>query len=427
MSISARRTVLLLVAILLIATESLYFGCQFFAGSLRLQGRRAFLSSEFGLAWGTYERALRWGGDRVDIEKEILALLVFGLHQSEAGIDLDLPLSSPESLSRARTLVARRLYEQPYDARTWARDADLKLYSAQQARRETPIDVSKLSEDPNDNLLDEERAAIRSLLRAASLEPNNHFYHNLLAGLFMEIGAPGEAAAHVRRAVESYPRLAGHIYLNERDVPDVIVAAAIEGFSQAVGRPSFVRRVHIEIDAGRLLMNQGDNAAAITYFERAVADAPELFDSHYRLGVASYRVGDFQRAIEHLLAATELLPAHASSYYHLGRSYRAQGLLSEAIEALTLARQKSPDNLKFRHELGELLEQADRLPEAERQFVAAANMRPGEPAPWIALVSFYVRRQDRPSAFSACSRLLSIEPDNQAYLDRCGSLKRDSP
>jgi tetratricopeptide (TPR) repeat protein len=426
MSGSTRKTLFLIVVIVLVAAESLYFGRQVFAGYQRILGRGAFINSDFGPAWEAYGSAIRWGGDRASLEAEILDLLVFGLLQSEAGIELDMPVTPAESLSLARNLVARRLRESPGDAHIWSKDADLKFYAARQVRRGTPIDVSQLSENPRENLLEEEKAAVASLETAASLEPNSYFYHDLLVLFFMEIGALGEAAEHVRKAVVSYPRLDGHIYLNERNVPGEILNAAIAGFRDAAGSVSLVRRAYIQVDAGRLLMLRGDDQEAIVFFEQAIADAPDLFDAHYRLGQVFYRSGDYVRAVEHLREATELLPSVASPYYSLGRSYAALGSLSAAIEALTLARQKNPELLKFRHELGKTLEEAGRLSEAERQFVAAANVRPDDPVAWLELMRFYSRRQDRPSAYKACARLLSLDEDNQDYQERCDALKQDS-
>ncbi len=426
MSGSTRRTLFLIIVIVLVAVESLYFGRQVFAGYQRFLGRRAFINNDFGRAWEAYGSAISWGGNRPTLDAEFLDLLLFGLLQSEVGIELHLPVSPEESLSLARKLVARRLRESPYDARVWTKDADLKLYAARLARREAPIDVSRLSEDPRENLFPEEEAAVESLRMAASLEPNNYFYHDLLASFFMEIGAPGEAAKHVRRAVASYPRLDGHIYLTERNVPREIVDAAIDGFRDAAGSISLVRRPYIQVDAGRLLMRRGDDQEAIVLLEQAVADAPDLFDAHYRIGQVSYRSGNYMRAVEHFREATELLPSEASAYYYLGRSYAALGSLPAAIEALTRARQKRPESLRFRHELGKRLEEAGRLPEAERQFVAAANMRPDEPVAWMELMRFYSRRQDRPSALEACTRLLSLDEGNQDFQERCNALKQDS-
>ncbi len=426
MSGSTRKTLFLIIVIVLIAAESLYFGRQVFAGYQRLLGRRAFINSDFGGAWEAYESAARWGGDRTSIETEFLDLLVFGLLQSEAGIEFHMPVSPEESLALARDIVARRLRESPYDARVWTKDADLKLYVARQARRGTQFDVSRLSEDPRENLFAEEEAAVESLRMAASLEPNNYFFHDLLAAFFMEIGSPGDAAAHVRRAVASYPRLAGHFYLTARSVPEGIVDAAINGFRDAAGSISLVRRAYIQVDAGRLLMRHNKAPEAIGYFEEAVADAPDLFDSHYRMGQALYRTGEYLRAIDHFRTAAELLPSDAWAFYYLGRSHQALGDLQAAIEALTVARQKRPDILKFRHELGEALEAANRLIEAERQFVSAANMKSDDPGAWLALIRFYSRTGDRASAHETCDRLLSLHPEDQGYLAHCASLAKEA-
>lgn len=426
MSALTRKTLLLVIVLILGSAETFYFARQVSAGYWAVLGRRAFIKTDFARAWEAYEVALRRGGDRASIESQLLDLLVFALLQSESGIDLEMPVSPEESFSLARDLVKRRLRDTPYDAHVWSKDAEIKLYASRRDRRATPLDVSRLSENPLENLLPEEKAAIESFRIACSLEPNNYFYHDLLASFLLAAGATSEAVEQIRLGVSSYPRNDGHSYLNERRPPDEVIAAAIDGFKDAAGKPSLVRRAHINIDAGQLLMLQGDYQEAVSLLEQAVAEAPGLFESHYNIGQAFFRMGDYQRAIEHFEKATEISPSIASADYYLGRSYEAIGNRPAAIEAMTLARQRNPDELKYRYHLGKLLESDGRLREAERQFVAATNMRPDDPVTWLELTRFHDRAGDRPSALQACARLLSLEQDNRDYQALCSTLEQES-
>ena len=421
------RSLFLLIMIMLVTAESVYFGCHAVAGFHRLAGRRAFRNNEFAGAWESYEKAILWGEDRSSLKEEFLDLNVFGLFQSEAGIDLGLPLSPEDSLSLARELVAQRLRDMPYDAHAWSKNAELNLHAARQARRGTPIDISRLSEDPLKNLLEEELAALESLRMAASLEPNNYFYHDLLVSFFLDIGAPGQATQNVRRAVAAYPSLEGHAYLNESGLPAEMLEAAIDGFRDATAYLSLIPHPHMAIDAGKLLMRHGKHERAVEFLQQGVAGAPDLFEGRYRLGQAFIRIGDYHGAQEQLGRAIELLPSFGPAYYSLGVTHEALGDLPAAIDALTVARRKEPGILRYRHKLGELLETAGRFEEAERQFVAAANLRSDDPVALQALMRFHLRRQDRASALEICKRLSALERGDEASLEQCAALEVGPP
>jgi len=423
-----RKWLLLFIMIVLLVGESVYFGRNFVSGYQQLRGRQAFINSEFGYAWEAYEGAARWGGDRVTLDGEILDLLVFNLLQGEAGISLDLPISRDESLSLAWSLVARLLRETPYEAHAWMKYADLRFHEARRVRRERPLDLSALSEDSRQNMVEDEVAAVEALGTAASLEPNNYFYYDLLASFFMEIGAMDEAAPYVRNSVSSYPRLDGHIYLTEGNLPEPILEAAIAGIQDAIGKPSLARKAETLVDAGRLLFRWNDAKRALSYLEQAVALAPDLYDAHYRLGQVLSRTGEYRRSIEHFRMAAELLPTEADPHYYIGLAYQALGELPAAIESLSAARQKRPDMPGFRYALGEVLEAADRITEAQRQYVSAANLRPDDPGAWLELIRFYSRTGQHASVLESCGRLARLDSGHNEYEVYCASpLRKDAP
>jgi tetratricopeptide (TPR) repeat protein len=423
----ASKPLLLLILTVLFTAESVYFGRHAVAAFRTLSARRAFNGNEFRSAWERYASALGAAEDRASIEQEMLDLLIFGLVQGEAGIDLGILVTPEGSLSLARDLVARRLRDFPSDARAWSKDAELKFYAARQARRETPIDLSRLSEDPVENLLTDEAAAIASLRTAAALEPNNYFYHDLLVSFFLEIGAPDEAARHARRAIAAYPSLEGHAYLNESGVPAEVLDAAIEGLVDRSETRSLIPRPYRVIDAGYLLLRHGEFERAIVFLQQGVAEAPDLFGGRYRLGQALLRAGDYRSAQEHLLKAVELDPSFGSTYYSLGLAHEALGDLPAAIVALTVARRRQPELLGYRHKLGELLEKAGRFEEAERQFVAAVNLRSDDPVALQALMRFHLRRQDRASALEICRRLSALGQKGDVSREQCAALQVGPP
>ncbi len=91
-----------------------------------------------------------------------------------------------------------------------------------------------------------------------------------------------------------------------------------------------------------------------------------------------------------------------------------------------MARQKRPELLKFRHDLGETLEAAGRLREAERQFIAAANLRPDDPVVWLELMRFHSRVNNRTAALEACDHLRSLDESNEDYRAYCQALDQEA-
>jgi len=68
-----------------------------------------------------------------------------------------------------------------------------------------------------------------------------------------------------------------------------------------------------------------------------------------------------------------------------------------------------------------------RIQEAERQFLAAANLNQGEALAWSALLAFYARHPERKGAAEACAKLLSLGPADGAVKEQCTALEREAP
>ena len=60
--------------------------------------------------------------------------------------------------------------------------------------------------------------------------------------------------------------------------------------------------------------------------------------------------------------------------------------------------------------------------EAERQYVAAANVNPDQTDAWAALLAFYTRHRDLRPFPEVCTRLRAMEPGVDLYQQQCASL-----
>jgi tetratricopeptide (TPR) repeat protein len=417
-----RKTLVFGCCVLLLAAESAYFLRRAMADVVRIRGERAFLRNEHPVAFRRYMRALTLGGDREMLEIDIIEVLAFGLDQDSVGIDVDAALPPREALPMAYDLLSRRIRQRPYVAYYWSLAADLYMYRSVQRRRETPLNLDTLSEDPLENLLPEQWLAVAALETAGRLEPNNYIYHNLLAEMFLDVGSPERAALACRRAVAAYPVHWEHRYLTQAGLQPQVLEAALLGFEEARQRPSMIPAGVIESEAGRLLMVHGQTERALPYFRRAAVLAPDLYEAQYPLGVIAYQSGDHGEALERLREASRILPDSGAPHYYMGLSYLRLEMLPAAIQEFRTARAKEPQDLKLFYALGEALERAGEIQEAERQYLAAANLNATQTEGWSALLLFYLRHRDLRKAAGVCGRLRTLQPQDPPYQEQCASL-----
>lgn len=405
--------------LLLLLTETAYFTRRCAGAILRLRGEKAFFSMDLTGSWRKYQAALAWGGARDRIETDEAELLLFGLDQIEAGVKTTTAFPAKESIRRALDLLTDRLRESPRTAYHWSLAADTFLQEDQRRRRETTLDLATLSENPVENLSPERWRAIAALETASRLEPHNYVYHDMLVDLFLEIGSPVEAAPHCRRAVAAFPVAWEHKYLLAEGLDPGLLEAAVQGFEEALDRPSMIPRGLIEHDVGWLLAHHGAVARAIPYLEDAVRSDPKLYEAQYLLGVLLFGLKRFDEAELRLRDASRANPVLAAPNYHLGLCDLEKGRLDAAIQEFELGREKEPDVLKFFLALGDTLEKVGRQGEAERQFVAATNVHPESIEAWFALLDFYHRQHDARGEARSCVTVLSQKQIAEVLRPRC--------
>ena len=410
----------------LLAVESLYFYRQTVACFDRLIGERAFYRSDLGSAWTAYQRALARGGPTDQLETDLIEVLLFGLDQQELGLRLDLPLSGDAIVAETRGLIRRAIRRAPFRAVNWSIASDMFLREDRMNRRRVPLDLSTVSEQPLENLSVQDWWGIVALEKAASLEPSNYVYDDLIAEQFLSYGAAEQAATACRRAVFAYPRIEGHLYLNRTELPGPVLEAAIAGFEDALQRRSLIARGFMELDAGRLLAFQGQDERAVTFFERAEQTSPDSYDVQMELALALFRLGRFKDAIPHFAKAASRVPDEASTYYYLGQAQTESGDRAAGLESFRKARMLGRGAAKYFHAFATALETEGRLDEAERQFTAAAYHNPTDSSAWSTLLAFHLRRGDESSASRDCDKLKGLKDESESIQEQCATIGRFS-
>jgi tetratricopeptide (TPR) repeat protein len=164
---------------------------------------------------------------------------------------------------------------------------------------------------------------------------------------------------------------------------------------------------------GNLRMKQGDLAAAVAFFDRAIALRPADADALTNRGAALRRLGRSKEAIDSYRKALRLSPFSFAAHYDLGGALADAGLLKdaavqfeeacridpahagvqsnlaatllklnrpkEAIPHFEQALQEQPDDVAVLCNLGVALRDSGRLPDAVARFEEALRLQPDSP------------------------------------------------
>lgn len=119
-------------------------------------------------------------------------------------------------------------------------------------------------------------------------------------------------------------------------------------------------------------LEQGSPGLAKEQATLALRIDPELPDAHFVLGVAHYRLGEHEAAVESLTKAGTTEGQFASFYQEvfvaLGRAHEATGDYAAALEAMTTAVQYGPTNSLVYVERGLLFERNEEWFDAAADF-----------------------------------------------------------
>lgn len=134
-------------------------------------------------------------------------------------------------------------------------------------------------------------------------------------------------------------------------------------------------------ELGAVLSDAGRAAEAIEVLEQAVKARPDMFESHYNLGVAHESLKHWPEAIAAYGRAIKLKPqdsnpraSQADAQYNLAVVYRRAGRLEEAVAPAREAVQLAPDRPHAHLNLGMLLSDTKRFDEAVGELMAAAQL-----------------------------------------------------
>jgi tetratricopeptide (TPR) repeat protein len=120
----------------------------------------------------------------------------------------------------------------------------------------------------------------------------------------------------------------------------------------------------------------GDTGQAVELFNKAVAAAPQVAETHYNLGVALEARGETVDAVAAYREAVFLKPELASAHNNLGMALRRLGQLDEAVAAYRQAVAQSAGFAVAHNNLGVALKELDQPDEALAACDEAIRLNP---------------------------------------------------
>jgi tetratricopeptide (TPR) repeat protein len=271
--------------------------------------------------------------------------------------------------------------------------------------------------------------------RARAIDPNK-FEWSYYLGLANADGGHAEPAIAALRVA---------LKLSPTDVPGRLKLADLL-FDR--GDPEEGRRLYTSVIAdrpssalahyglGRTLAAQGDVAAAITSYTRAVELSPQFGAGHYALAMAYRNLGNRERAETHLALHREhqgrrppfddplrerIEAQKTGPYYHLerGRQFNASGRRQEAIQAFEQALSFSPDLVHAHVNLVAAYTASGAFEKAAEHYQRALALAPNQPENHYNYGLLMLAQKREPEAIQAFLRALQNDP---SYIDAHNNL-----
>lgn len=140
---------------------------------------------------------------------------------------------------------------------------------------------------------------------------------------------------------------------------------------------------------------------------------PDEGEWHHKRGIACWRSGELDRALEHLQAAHALDPENARVLWTQARVLLDLGFLNESFETWERAAALDPGNADLLASLGDELLSLGKTAEAAEAYRRAIEANCWSVAPYVNLASMFASGGDVSRAVSLFRRALSI--DDRAY------------
>jgi tetratricopeptide (TPR) repeat protein len=235
----------------------------------------------------------------------------------------------------------------------------------------------------------------------------NHFR---LGAAFFWAGYPEYALPYLKEVVRREPaNFKGHLALGQIALEAGRLEEAqryLEAASRLGASPELWNNF------GGLEMARGNHAAALGYFEKALALQPDLPYALINAGQAHQRLGNAAAAEEQFRRALELQPQDADAANHLGLLLAKQGQSREAVRLFQQAIAARRDHAQAINNLGVLYVQMRQLNDAIAAFRYGIQTSPDYETFYLNLARVYAELGEKERARQVLDELLSRQPEN---------------
>jgi Flp pilus assembly protein TadD len=145
-----------------------------------------------------------------------------------------------------------------------------------------------------------------------------------------------------------------------------------------------------QLDKGKELYRNDQDAEAVLAFQEAVRLDPALAEAHFRLGLG---------------------------YEALGKHEEAEAEYKKAVEAYKKYFEENPDDAEAHYALGQTYANLGQFSEAIRQYKEATKLKEDDPDMFYDLGVAYAKLAQYDAAAAAFSKSLEIDPDNYRAQD----------
>jgi len=223
-------------------------------------------------------------------------------------------------------------------------------------------------------LLGQFNAAISYLSETSQLLPDSAEIMYALGTCYVQtrnVAKSREVFAHMFKVPES--SAAAYLINAQMLVRQQFEELAEQELKQALERDPKLPQVNFLL--GEMAIFHADIDRGINYLQKEIELNPGFAMAYYWLGEAYSRQLKWGQAIAPLQKSIWLNPYFSGPYIVLGKAYMKRGDLQNAELMLRRSTQMDPNNFSAHHLLAQVLQRANRVEEAKREFDTAEKLR----------------------------------------------------
>ena len=151
-------------------------------------------------------------------------------------------------------------------------------------------------------------------------------------------------------------------------------------------------------EEGAKLLQKGDNARSVVYFDQAIAAFPEHYKAYYDLGIAQYRLGHIADAEQALQKSIDLTGgAYAPPDFAMGMVLCQEQQLEKAEVVIQRGLDVDPGSAIGKYFLGWAQFGLNRLIDAERSVQQALVRKANFAEAYFLLARIHLRQHNKPA------------------------------